>query len=342
MGEGRQDNEPEIVDAIIEALQKAKRIGVASHIRPDGDSIGCTLALGLALEAQGKEVGLWNPDPVPKKYRFLDPEGRIQQAPKGVKIDLLVSVDAASQERLGSTWDRIQKPVFVINIDHHGSNPGFGDLNWVDARMPATGHLIYQLICRAGWEITPRIADSLLTAIATDTGSFQYATTLPESFEIAATLLRKGANLAQMAREVYHSNSLARVGLLRHLYTHFRLSPDQRIAWLWLRPQDFARTGADRSEAEELIDHLRAMEPVVVACVFEQLPEGKIRISLRSKDPRLDVSQIAIQFGGGGHAAAAGARIAGSPRSVQRKVLSAVQRALESTLGKKEEEENNG
>ena len=144
------------------------------------------------------------------------------------------------------------------------------------------------------------------------------------TYHTAGELVKLGANLDTICHEVYQSFSLSRVRLLKHLYNHFHLTHDNQIAYLWLKKKDFARTGADRSDTEGLIDHIRAIEPVVVACIFEEMEPELTRISLRSKSASVDVNEIAAQFGGGGHVAAAGARIAGKPLSVQRRVIAAV------------------
>ena len=298
------------IDRILEILGESHTIAVCSHMRPDGDCIGSTLGLALALLEQGKEVTCWNQDPVPDKLRFLDPDQLIQ-APRPIKraFDCVVAVDAASI--------------------HHASNTRFGDVNWIASREPSSGELVYQLIRKAGWEITPRIADCLFTAISTDTGSFQYSTTLPATYYAAGDLVKQGADLATVCDEVYQSYPLSRVKLLRHVYNKFRLTHDNQIAYFWLKEEDFARTGATASDTEGLIDHVRAIEPVVVACVFEELEPELTRISLRSKDKNVNVSDIAGEFGGGGHQAAAGARIAGRPMGVQRRVVAAIRRALD-------------
>ena len=140
--------------------------------------------------------------------------------------------------------------------------------------------------------------------------------------------MTRGADLEKIGDEVYQSYPLSRAKLLQHVYSKFRLADHNRIAWFWLKQKDFNRTGAESDDTEGLIDHIRAIEPVVVACVFEELEPGMTRISLRSKNAKVNVSQICAQFGGGGHPAAAGARIAGTPLSVQRKVIGAIKRAL--------------
>jgi phosphoesterase RecJ-like protein len=191
--------------------------------------------------------------------------------------------------------------------------------------------LIYRLLKVARWPITKPIADCLFTAVSTDTGSFQYATTRPGTFHVAAELVTRGANLAKICDEVYQSYPLSRARLLKYVYSRFRLAHDDRIAWFWLKKSDFARTGAESVDTEGLIDHIRAIEPVVVACVFEEIEPELTRISLRSKSDKVNVNEIAAQFGGGGHPAAAGARIPGKPLSVQRRVIAAIKRALNPT-----------
>ena len=141
--------------------------------------------------------------------------------------------------------------------------------------------------------------------------------------------MKMGANLERICHEVYQSYPLSRVRLLKHVYNNFHLTHDDQIAYLWLKQKDFARTGADRSDTEGLIDHIRAIEPVVIAIVFEELEPGVTRISLRSKVSTINVNEIAGIFGGGGHSAAAGAKIIGPPLSTQRRVIAAVKKALD-------------
>jgi phosphoesterase RecJ-like protein len=324
---------PKIVDRIVEAIKGSETICVAGHVRPDGDCIGSQLGLTLALTNAGKKVTCWNQDPVPAKLQFLDPKNMIQPPEKGRHFDCVIATDCASLERLGTVADCINERKFFINIDHHASNTRYGDLNWIAAREPATGELIFRLLKAGNWPITPMISDALFTAISTDTGSFQYPTTRPSTYHVAGELVKRGANLARICDEVYQSYPLGRVRLLRHVYNKFRLTHNNQIAYFWLKKSDYSRTGTDPSDSEGLIDHIRAIEPVVVACVFEEVEPQLTRISLRSKNSRIDVNKIAQQFNGGGHAAAAGARIAGTPLSVQRKVVAAIKKSLNG-LGK--------
>jgi len=320
---------PQIVDRILDALKDLQTVCVVGHGRPDGDCVGSQIALALALQAAGKQVTVWNEDPAPGKLRFLDPDGLLRPPEPGHAFEGVIALDAASFERLGKVGDCIQERKVLINIDHHISNTRFGDINWVSQREPSTGELVFRLLKYAGWPVTPHMADCLFAAVSTDTGSFQYASTRSSTFAIAGELVKRGANVARVCHEVYQSYSLARIRLVRHVYLTFRLAHGDRTAYFWLKPANFARTGSERADAEGLIDHIRAIEPVVVACCFEQMEPELIRISLRSKSPVVDVNRIAALFGGGGHPAAAGARVPGTPLAVQRRVLNAVRRALD-------------
>jgi len=319
---------PKIIDRILEIIREHKTFCIVGHIRPDGDCIGSQLGLALALRNEGKKVTVWNQDTIPLKYRFLVGDGLIEKPKRGEKFDCVIATDCASFERLGKAGEGIGERKIFINIDHHESNTRYADVNWVSPREPSTGELIYRLLKVARWPITKPIADLLFTAISTDTGSFQYPNTRPGTFHAGAELVTRGANLAKICDEIYQSYPLSRAKLLKHVYSKFRLTDGDRIAWLWLKKKDFTRTGAESDDTEGLIDHLRAIEPVVVACVFEEVEPELTRLSLRSKNEKVNVSDIAKQFGGGGHPAAAGARITGTPLAVQRKVIAAIKRAL--------------
>ena len=319
---------PKVIDRILEVIREHKTFCIVGHIRPDGDCVGSQLALAIALQNAGKKVTCWNEDPIPDKYKFLDPDGLLERPKPGQGFDCVIATDCASFQRLGNAGKYSLNRKVLINIDHHESNPRYGDVNWVSAREPSCGELVFRLLKVARWPITKPIADLLFAAVSTDTGSFQYPTTRPGTFHTGAELVTRGADLAKICDEVYQSYPLSRARLLKHVYTKFRLTANDRIAYLWLKKKDFSRTGATSDETEGLIDHIRAIEPVVVACVFEEMEPELTRISLRSKNPNVNVNEIAAQFGGGGHPAAAGARIPGKPLSVQRKVIAAVKRAL--------------
>jgi phosphoesterase RecJ-like protein len=319
---------PKPVRDLLEALEGAKSVCVVGHVRPDGDCIGSQVGLALALEGAGKTVTVWNDDGCPDKLRILDPERRVRRPTSGHRFDAVVATDCASFERLGRCGELVRDRGVFINIDHHASNTRYADINWVSPREPSTGELVYDLCQWAGWKITQPMANCLFAAVSTDTGSFQYPTTTPETLEIAARLVDAGADLGGLCEKIYQSYPITRVRLLRHVYSKFRMTHSDRTAYFWLRKVDYTRAGADSEESEGLIDHIRAIEGVVVAIMFEEMGTDMIRLSIRSKNPSIDVGAVAALFGGGGHRAAAGARIAGTPLSVQRRVLAAVRRSL--------------
>ncbi|MDB6025238.1 MAG: Phosphoesterase RecJ domain protein [Verrucomicrobiales bacterium] len=319
---------PQVVKRIIEEIRSHQTFCIVGHVRPDGDCVGSELGLAIALKNAGKEVTCWNEDPMPDKLKFLDKDKTFQRPKRGEKFDCVIATDCASFERLGKAGEYASERKLLINIDHHLSNTRYGDINWISAREASTGELIFKLLKEGSWPITPEIADCLFTAVSTDTGSFQYPTTKPITYHTAAELVKRGANLAKICDEVYQSHPLSRVRLLKHLYNKFRLTHNDKIAYVWLKKKDFARAGAETEESEGLIDHIRDIQPVEVACLFEELEPELTRISLRSKSDHVSVNEIAAQFGGGGHKAAAGARIPGRPLSVQRRVVAAIKKAL--------------
>jgi phosphoesterase RecJ-like protein len=319
---------PKAVQDLLEALASAKTVCVVGHIRPDGDCIGSQLGLALALENAGKEVTVWNDDGCPDKLKVLDPERRVRKPQAGRQFDAVVATDCASFERLGKCGAHVLDRKVFINIDHHASNTRYADINWISPREPSTGELIYDLCGWAGWKVTKPMANCLFAAVSTDTGSFQYPTTTPETLEVASKLVSAGADLGNLCQEIYQSYPITRVRLLRHVYNRFRLIHDNRTAYFWLKKADYARAGAHPEESEGLIDHIRAIEGVIVAIMFEEVDPGLTRMSIRSKSDHVNVNEIAQLFGGGGHKAAAGARITATALTAQRRVLAAVKRQL--------------
>ena len=304
---------------------------VAGHVRPDGDVLACQLALGLTLQGLGKTVEVWNPDGVPHKYSFLPHAELLSRPPPQARaFDVVIAVDTATRDRLGGTCDRLAPGTLLVNIDHHISNTRYGDINWIEAEAAATGELLYDLLRTNHWPIPPAIASNLFVAITTDTGSFRYSNTTPRTLRIAAELVEAGANVAELSRHCFESHSLARVRLLQLALAGLKLTAGGCVGHIWLTNEMYRQSGALAEDSEGLIDHIRAIDSVLVAIVFEQDDNGGVRISLRSKSDKISVDKIAAQFGGGGHKAAAGARIPGEPAVVEAAVLKAAEDALRS------------
>jgi phosphoesterase RecJ-like protein len=306
-------------------LRGRRRFAVLSHVRPDGDALGSQLALALCLKELGKEVHVWNEDGLLEKYAFL-PEGKLLTKPPAEPedFDVVVALDTATRDRLGTTLGAIRSAQHWINIDHHPSNPGYGDLVYIDPFAPATGQILFELIRSEGLPFDRAIAENLFAAISTDTGSFQYPNTTWRTFEIAAELLRSGVDVGRLSQQLYESYPRRRAELLRALLGTMRFDAGGKIASFSLSRAVAAELGAQPEDNEGLIDHLRAIEGVIVAVFFEELPDGKVRVSMRSKNEAADVCAICQRFGGGGHKLAAGARVRGELADVERRVLEAI------------------
>ena len=318
---------------IAEAINQAHRIAILSHVRPDGDAIGSQLALTLSLQQMGKEASAWNEDGLPESFRFLAKSDLIHRPPgEPQEFDLAIALDTASQQRLGTALHAIRHANRWINIDHHISNPGYGDLVYIDPVAPATGQIVYEFLRAENLPLTQAAADGLYTAISTDTGSFRYANTTARTFEIASELIKTGVNAAAIANKLYESYPKRRVLLLGEILPKAEFAAGDRIASLVLTNETKERLGIQPDDIDGLIDSVRSVEPVLVALFFEELPEGKIRLSMRSKGDRVDVNKICGEFGGGGHPRAAGARIRGNLEEVSSKVLQRVLHEITKSL----------
>jgi len=316
-------------DPIAKVLRENQRFAVLSHVRPDGDALGSQLAMGLALKDLGKEGAIWNQDGMLEKYSFLSrAELLTKPPPEPQDFDVAVALDTAIQNRLGTAGEAVRSAKTWINIDHHPSNPGYGDLVYIDAESPATGQIIFELIRSEQLPFDRHIAENLYVAISTDTGSFQYPNTTARTFEIAAELVRAGVDVGGISQKLYENYPRRRVELLRELLGTMRFDADGKIASFKLSLETANRLGVLPEDNEGLIDHLRAIRGVIVAVFFEELPDGKVRVSMRSKDEAADVCAICKQFGGGGHRLAAGARMRGTLGEVEDRVLAAVSKVV--------------
>lgn len=309
-------------DEISRVLREHNRFAILSHVRPDGDALGCQIALALSLQQLGKEVCVWNEDGMLEKYSFLPRAELLTKPPAAPEdVDVAIALDTAIQNRLGTAFGAVRSAKIWINIDHHLSNPGYGDLVYVDPTAPATGQIIFDLIQSQGFPFNREIAENLFAAISTDTGSFQYPKTSARTFEIAAQLVCTGINVGRLNQQLYENYPRRRIELLRELLRTMRFESDGRVASFGLSLKTAAALQALPEDNEGLIDHLRAIRGVIVAVFFEELSDGKVRVSMRSKTEAIDVCVICQKFGGGGHTLAAGARVRGTLAEVEQKVL---------------------
>ena len=307
------------------ALRENQQFAVLGHVRPDGDALGSQLALGLSLKQLGKNVRIWNEDGMLEKYNFLPNAELLTKPPAEPEdVDVAIALDTAIQNRLGTALPAIKSAKVWINIDHHPSNPGYGDLVCIDPKAPATGQILFELIKNEKLPIDSAIAENLYVAISTDTGSFQYSNTTARTFEIAAEMVGIGVDVGRMSQRTYENYPRRRVELLRELLGTMRFDASDRVASFSLSLATAKNLGVLPEDNEGLIDHLRAIRGVIVAVFFEELPDGKVRVSMRSKSEKVNVCAICEKFGGGGHVLAAGARVRGTLAEVEKKILEEV------------------
>lgn len=316
---------------IITALQLCKTVLISVHINPDGDALGSQLALMIALEKMGKTATAHNFDPVPEIYRFLPQANRIKTGRlDAASYDAVVVLDA-DPARTG-LFDLPAPADVLINIDHHVTNPTPWPNTWLDPDASATGEIIYNLIRRLGVPIDAEIALCLYTAIFTDTGSFRYSNTSPESMRISATLLEAGADPWLVTENVYESFAFRRLKLLGHVLASMDHSDDGRIAWVVVTDELYRQTGTTAEDTDNFVNFVRSVKGVEVAILFRQIGAVEYKISLRSKG-RVDLSALAKSFGGGGHKNAAGGKMQGSLREVTEKVVGAVEQSMLAQIG---------
>jgi len=312
---------------ILALLREGGRFLITSHINPDGDSIASQCAVRLLIEHLGGKADIVNSHPVPRVYRFLPGASRFgTRPPKTWKPYRAVIVLDCGDARRASGLLEPRPPIPVVNIDHHATNPGYGDLNWVVPDACSTAELIHGLAVSLGVRPEGGLAEALYTGILTDTGSFRHGNTTPRAFRIASLLVGTGIDPARIAQAVYESVSFETLQVLGETLAGLRRTPDGRVAWIRL---PFAVLGklAASSESEEWAGYPRSLDTAVISVCFKESEPGRIRLSFRSKGA-VDVAALAALWGGGGHRNAAGATVHGTLEAVEKTVIAAARRHI--------------
>jgi len=293
---------------IIQAIQKAKTILVATHVFPDPDALGSQLGLSDILEGMGKKVIRYSEEPASYLYDFLPGcEKLVCDLPDLTEIDCAIVLDCGDRFRLGKALDSLLTIQPMIVIDHHAGHQDFGDLRWVQPGRASTGDMVYELAKALIAEISLDAAYCLYTAIVADTGSFKYSSTTATTFTIAGALVARGVNPEQVATKLFDNFTERRLHLLQVVLATLELYAEGRLALITATRDMFERTGAEADDAESFINYPRAMITVKIA-VFLKEKAGAISLSMRSKGSQYDVSAVARQLGGGGHRNAAGCK----------------------------------
>jgi len=313
----------QLIGEIKNRLDSANKIVIASHVRPDGDAIGSLLGLGLALRSKGKSVQMVLADGLPSSFKYLEGSELIKREPHGER-DTFITVDCADFKRTGKIFETFGQP--DINIDHHKTNERFGKLNLIEAEEVATAAILTTHLSAWGLSLTKPIAAALLTGIITDTLGFRTSNMTPSALRQAAVLMETGADLPDiyMRALVTRSFPAARywgAGLSS-------LESKNGIVWATLTMKDRKAASYSGNDDADLINMISAIDGNKVGMVFVEQSDNHVKISWRALAANVDVSAVAKHFQGGGHAAAAGADIAGSLNEVQKEVLKKTREVL--------------
>lgn len=303
---------------------------IGTHLNPDGDALGSALALSLYLDHKGVANEVLCQHSAPDNLQFVPHVGRVRQVPSSEKYDLAVVVDLDAVDRLGSVREHFARVPFTIVVDHHVPHEAPGDYRIVDTSAPATAAILTEMFFESRALVTPDMATCLLTGIVTDTGSFRFRNTTPEALMLSARLLELGGDITLISEEVFHRKKLASARLLGHLLEHMRLECDEQVAYGILRDRDFERCGARDEDTEGFVNELLSVRTVQIAALAREHRPGRVRVSLRSRGS-FDVAAVAREFGGGGHANAAGCSFDGDPEEAMAQLLPVIRQCLESS-----------
>jgi phosphoesterase RecJ-like protein len=305
------------------AIEKANRVLVIAHVDPDGDAIGSLTAMGQALQQLGKRVTLACDDAVPPRFQNLPLAGEIRRAVNvGVAYDLVIAVDCADASRMGWAYERLPEPKpSVANIDHHVTNTRFGAFNIIDPDASSTAEILHRFLAEIGVTLTPGIAESLLTGVVTDTMGFRTSNVTAATLRTAADLVDAGGDIAAISLSALHQKPLVTakiwgIGL-------GRLNQEDGLLWASISREEMQRAGIEGSPSSSgLVNFLADVDVAVMGVILTEMTDGTVRVTMRSKSP-YNVAEVAAQFGGGGHALAAGCTLDGPLERAESLVVAA-------------------
>lgn len=311
---------------LIDIIHQANSIAVVTHTSADGDALGSSFGLAIALEALGKKVSVFLEEPVPKTLDFLPGQYFVSEY-KGEQFDLCICVDTSDIKRLGKRDGIYVNAIKKITIDHHTTNNMQADGLWIDEKASATGEMIYKLVRALDVEVNTEIAVNLYTAIVTDTGGFRYSNTTPECHIIAADLLSNGVPFANIVKRVFETVSYSKILLMKKTLQNLTLYFNGKVAVSYLLYDDIKSVEAQNDDFEGLVNVGRNIEGVEVSLFLREEQPGHFKGSLRANE-YVDVARIASVFSGGGHKRAAGFSVEGDLEESVKNVLSEIEKVL--------------
>jgi bifunctional oligoribonuclease and PAP phosphatase NrnA len=308
-----------VMNEVISAIREHDDFAIFTHINPDGDALGSLFALNTALRAIGKKSTPFLLAPIPKKYQIDEmPQEFKMYDPADREYGCVISVDCADLGRLGEAKSLFTEK-FSINIDHHTSNIGFGNVSHVVAE-PSCGEIIFDLIEALGAPLDQKTAVALYVAISTDTGNFTYENTAALTFERVSKLVRAGVPVSHIANRLYNQKSLESILLIGRVISNLRLFYDGQVAITRITLAELQETGANAEDCETVINYARDIDTVELAVFIRQMRDKAYKVSFRSKE-KINVLEIAQQFSGGGHVRAAGCSMNGEPEDIMDTIL---------------------
>jgi len=313
------------ITAIVDAIRERQRFVLSSHARPDGDAIGSQLAMAYALRALGKDVRLVNKDLAPEPLRAFPGVAEIEIADRvDGPFDVAIIMECGDLSRTGVAG---LDQALVINIDHHPGNSEYGHINWFDGSAAACGEMVFDLVVALGVPLTPEIATHIYVAILTDTGSFHYSSISPRTFNICRTALAAGVDPVAIARQVYDSNSVARIRLFAAVLGGMELGAEGEVAVLYLDQAMADVAGGTYDDTDGLINEPLTVKAIQAVVFFKHQTDQEYRVSMRSKGA-IDIGAIARSLGGGGHRNAAGCTMTGDLATLKRVFVERVSAAI--------------
>lgn len=313
------------LDEILEQIKNAESIVILTHETPDGDAIGSSLAMSLAIKDLGKNVDVIIPE-YPRTFAFLPDAENIRKESDIKNYDLAISLDCATFKRLAEN-EYFENAKTKIVIDHHGSNTMYGDLNFVNPVSPACCEILAEIFQYYNIEITKNIGTCILTGIITDTGGFKYSGVTAETFEFAAELLQKGINISDIYRKVLDTKTKANFELRKRALERTEFLEDGKVAFTYINNKDMEEVHAEPGDHEGLVELGRDVEGVEVSIFIRQEEEKIYKVSMRSNE-YVNVSDVCIPLGGGGHPKAAGVKVEGTVEEVKNQLLSEIRKVL--------------
>ena len=313
---------------IRDRLDSAGTIAVFTHIRPDGDSVGAALALGWALEDEGKKVEFVSEDPIPERFWFLfqfTADGKNPFIPEPVNADCYVVPDISSPDRVGAFFQNHPEIKTDICIDHHVSNTGFSKLKWVEPDTPAACCVLADIMPKMGFTLTKRISSALLCGIITDTNSFSNSDVNTKALRLAADLIDNGAELFKICRTAYKEHSIQEMEYWRIGMNNMHIEGE--LAWSYILTSERKAAGIESDEDNGFTNYMGNTTGIKTSILFTETNNNSVKISWRSV-PGYDVAKVAVSFGGGGHKAASGATVNGAIDTVIRAVIAKTKEML--------------